>query len=129
MAARMGAGPLIQGRELWLMLRYLRTVAGDPHARASCTGCAAHERDNGRRDQRANLLKRRFHVSPALSSVFNTHFLRIVLIARDDVLRMTSGSGSFARCAVKIGVTTACGAVCGFAFFGFAGTASATLAG
>ncbi|MGZ9409918.1 MAG: hypothetical protein ACXW3J_04730 [Methylocystis sp.] len=125
----MGAGPLIQGRELWLMLKYLRTVAGDPHARASCTGCAAHERDNGRCGQRANLLKRRFHVSPALSSVFKTHFLRIVLIARDDVLRMTSGSGSFARCAVKIGVAAVGGALCSFTFFGSAGTASLTLAG
>jgi hypothetical protein len=36
-AARMGAGPLIQGRELWLMLRYLGTVAGDPRARANRT--------------------------------------------------------------------------------------------
>jgi hypothetical protein len=75
------------------------------------------------------LLKRRFHVSPAFNSVFKTHFRRIVLIARDDVLRMTSGSGSFARGAAKIGVTAVCGAVCGFTFLGSAGTVSATLAG
>ena len=51
------------------MLRYLKTVARDPHA---CGRLRRNARFMGvvqaRRDQRANLLKRRFHVSPALSS-------------------------------------------------------------
>jgi hypothetical protein len=79
-----------------------------------------------RRDQRANLLKRRFQFSPALSSVFQTHLFWIVLIARDDRSATIAGSRSFARCTGGVGATAA---GCGFFFLGSAGTAFATLAG
>jgi hypothetical protein len=67
--------------------------------------------------QRANLLKRRFQFSPALSSVFQTHFIWIVLVAREDLSGAIAGSRSFARGAGGVGATAA---VRGFAFLGSA---------
>jgi hypothetical protein len=64
--------------------------------------CAAVRR-HGHRDQRANLPSRRFHLSPALSVVFKTHFSRMARPVRADESRAISGSLALAGCAAGVG--------------------------